>query len=183
MIRFISVLLFTCGAKSTDYCSLMCKFDSNCNRVKGSYCKHDHKPSSCFGYYFTSEAKNYVYFHSSGDARRKDLPVLCTDAHDILEPADEASPTAVTEPPSILTTETKSPPVRDYCKQLCKLDQNCSSDKHGSYVKQRRVCFGYRLDSPGSDTFMYFAKGSFKKNFPMYNDDARRIFDNILHSN
>ena len=168
-MRFIQALLgsavsFTfANASGIDYCAELCRRDPSCDPDRGSYCKVDHNPATCYSYYFESPDKTGAYYYRMPeDDRSEETPVLCSDAEDIINGGT-----------------TPAPPAEDYCELLCTVDADCQALGRGSYLKYWQtpaVCYSFVLtDEDGSDFFYWNGVGD--DSFPMSHEQAEAFFN------
>lgn len=155
----LSYAVSVASAAFADPCEELCRRDPNCDQNMFSYCKVDHNPQTCHAYYFeTADKTGNYYYHTAGDMRSEENPVLCDDAEDILdrEPVAEV----------------------DYCELLCTVNEDCLNSGRGSYLKYWQnpaVCYSFVLtDAEGTDYFYWTGVGD--DQFPMTNAQAERFY-------
>ncbi len=161
-ILSIGTLSFVNGS-AIDYCAELCRRDSDCNPDRGSYCKVDHDPQTCFSYYYETEDKTGPYYYRDTlEGGPEEVPLLCTDAENIINSAT-----------------TTSPPTVDYCELLCTVDEDCQALGRGSYLKYWQnpaVCYSFVLtDEAGSDFFYWNGVGD--DSFPMSHEQAEAFYN------
>ena len=167
-MKFISSVLLSVGITSVtgsaiDYCAELCRRDPDCNPARGSYCKVDHDPQTCFSYYFETADKNGPYYYrDTVESGPEEVPVLCTDAENIINDAT-----------------TTTPPTVDYCELLCTVDADCVALARGSYLKYWQdpaVCYSFVLtDESGSDFFYWNGVGD--DSYPMTHEQAEEFYN------
>ena len=165
-MRFLTAVVATTFASAStdvDYCRELCRADPNCDTRRGSYCKSDHAPQTCYAYYFETVDKSGPFYYFNPDIRRNtETPVLCTDAEDILN-----------------RSATTTPEVEeDYCTLLCSINPDCLESGRGSYTKHWQdpaVCYSFVLtDAEGTNYFYWIGVGD--DSFPMTPAYAEMVY-------
>lgn len=135
-MRFIFAAVVSTVSATVDPCIQLCLLDPICDADRhDSYCKTWQEPQTCFAYYFNSPSKaDGFYYHTEGDVRSEETPLLCVEAEAMIEDID-------------------------YCHLLCGVDPDCSRLGRSSYRKIDHdpvTCYSFIINEADERGFSYW---------------------------